>query len=55
MEFNWEKEGRRQEEVVEYKLKKQISVAYYNPKQDSVWFVLSACLCEVCVGVLTFF
>lgn len=48
MEFNQEKEGRRQEEMAEHKLNKnQFSVAYYNPKQDGAWIVLSACLCEV--------
>lgn len=47
IEFSWEKEERRQEKMVDHKLNKQISVAYYNPKQDWMWFFLSACLCEV--------
>lgn len=55
LECNWEKEGRRQEEIAEHKLNKQInSVAYYNQtKTEHDLFLLLAFMC--CEGILIFF
>lgn len=53
--FNWEKAGRRQEEIAEHKLNKQInSVAYYNQNkiEHDLFFLLAYVSCE---GVLIFF
>lgn len=55
LEFNWEKEGRRQEEIAEHKLNKQInSVTSYNQNkiEHDLFFLLA---CVSCEGVLIFF